>query len=102
MKRLVVAVAVLGLSGQAVAQEFRASISGQITDSTGAVIAGASVAGTNLERNAVTQTVSNNVGRYVVELLLPGQYTLTAERPGCKKFVNTGLKLGGSDQLRLD
>ena len=102
MKRLVVAVAVLVLSGQAVAQEFRASISGQITDSTGAVIAGASVAVTNLERNAVTQTVSNNVGRYVVEFLLPGHYTLTAERPGFKKFVNTGIKLEASDHLALD
>ena len=38
------AVATLILAGQAVAQEFRASISGQIADTTGAAVAGAAMA----------------------------------------------------------
>jgi hypothetical protein len=92
MKLLTVAAAVLLITGQAVAQEFRASISGQVADSTGAVIAS----------NATTQTVSNNVGCCVVEFLLPGHYTLAVERPGFKKFVNTGITLEGSDHLALD
>src|SRR5260370_20937037 len=102
MQCLAVAVAVVVLAGQAIAQEFRASISGQIADSSGAVIAGVTVVVTNLERNASTETVSNNVGRYVVEFLLPGHYTLMVEKPGFKKFVNTGIKLEASDHLALD
>lgn len=102
MRRFAVALAVSVLAVQAFAQEFRASISGQVTDSTGAVITGATVLVRNLERNTFTETVSNNVGRYVVEFLLPGQYILTAEKPGFKRFVNTGIKLEGSDHLALD
>src|SRR5260370_42642179 len=103
MKRLAaVAIAIFALLGQAVAQEFRASISGQVSDSTGAVIAGATVKVTNVERNTSTETASNSAGRYVVEFLLPGHYTLTAEKSGFKQFVYKGISLGSADHISLD
>ena len=66
------------LAGSASAQEFRASVSGQVTDSTGAIVSGAIVTVTSLERNTSAQAISNTAGRYVIEFLLPGHYTLTA------------------------
>ena len=70
------------ISGAVFAQEFRASVAGQVTDSTGATVPGAEVVVTSLERNTSFRTVSNSAGRYVLEFLLPGHYTLTAEKSG--------------------
>jgi hypothetical protein len=90
------------LAAPVFAQEFRASVSGQVTDSTGAIIPGAEVAVTSLERNTSFRTVSNSAGRYVIEFLLPGRYTLNAEKSGFKKLVHTGISLESADHLALD
>jgi hypothetical protein len=102
MNNLKIVIGILILAGQSAAQEFRASISGQTTDSTGAVVAGAELTVTSTERNTTTRTVSNASGRYVMEFLPPGQYTLTVEKPGFKKLVRGGLKLEAADHLSLD
>src|SRR5258708_2954691 len=88
--------------GPLFAQEFRASITGQVTDSSGAPMAGADVTVTSVERNTSSRTVSNAAGRYVLEFLLPGHYALTAEKAGFKKLVRTGINLAGADHLSLD
>jgi hypothetical protein len=102
MKHLSFALAASSLFAALFAQEFRASIAGQVTDSTGAIIPGAEVAVTSIERNTTDRTTSNSAGRYVVEFLLPGHYTLTVEKPGFKKVVRTGLNLEGADHLALN
>src|SRR5260370_42395894 len=102
MKRLPVAVGVCVFAGQCFAQEFRASVSGEVTDSTGATVAGAVVTVTSAERNTNTGAVTNAAGRYLVQFLLPGHYTLTAEKPGFKKLVRTGISLEAADRLSLD
>lgn len=88
--------------GPASAQEFRASVSGQVTDSTGAIVPAAAVTVTSTERNTSFQATSNPSGRYVIEFLLPGKYTVTAEKPGFKKLIYPAITLAANDHLSLD
>ena len=68
--------------GGAAGQSTTGSISGQITDQSGAALSGVDIAvvqaGTGLER----RQVSDATGYYRVLNLNPGQYTVTAELPG--------------------
>ncbi len=82
-------------------QEFRASISGDITDPTGAPVEGARIVVTSVERNTSVETFSNAAGRYLVQFLLPGHYVVTAETAGFKKFVREGIVLAAADRLGL-
>jgi hypothetical protein len=81
------------LSVAAWAQEFRATISGRISDAAGAAVVGAQVIVTNLETNAVNRSVSSESGDYVIPALPPGRYKLEVEASGFKKAVRENLTL---------
>jgi len=103
MKRIVYSfVLLLTLSLGALAQDFRATISGQVVDSSGALVQGAHVVVLSLERNVSTDTESNASGRYVLQDLIPGAYVLSVEKAGFKKFVQQNVKLEANDKLGLD
>ncbi|HEV2498291.1 MAG TPA: carboxypeptidase regulatory-like domain-containing protein [Terriglobia bacterium] len=68
--------------GRAAAQVASAGINGTVTDSSGAVVPGASVTLTNVNTSARRVTVSNNVGNYTLVDILPGTYTLEARKRG--------------------
>src|SRR5262249_2540758 len=74
-------------------QAFTGSISGIVNDPTGAVVSGAVITVTGLEKNTVFRTMSNATGLYVVSQLPPGRYQVTAEQPGFRKFVLDSLPL---------
>ena len=84
------------------AQEFRATISGVVADPAGAPVEGAKVVATSVERNVPYDAATNSAGRYVVQFLLPGKYTLTVEKPGFKKFVREDVALLSADKLAID
>lgn len=86
----------------AAAQEFRASITGQVTDSSGAPIAGAKVTVTNVERSTTTDAVSNGKGIYLVQFLLPGHYIVDVDSPGFKHYVQRGISLEAADHPTID
>jgi hypothetical protein len=102
MLRCASLLSVVFLSVAVFAQEFRASVSGQVTDSTGAIVPGAAVTMTSVERNTSVHAISNASGRYVVEFLLPGHYTLAAEKPGFKKLIRPAINLAANDHVSLD
>ena len=66
----------------ACAQEFRALISGQVTDSSGGNVAGATVTATNGNTNVSVGTTTNAEGRYVLAQVPAGPYTMTCEAKG--------------------
>jgi hypothetical protein len=68
------------------AQEFRSTLTGRVTDSSGAVVAGAKIAAIEQDTNTRYETVSNADGLYTFPLLLQGTYQLTAEIRGFKKY----------------
>jgi hypothetical protein len=84
------------------AQVATAELSGEILDTTGAAVAQAKVSATSTATNQVHETVSNAAGRYVISLLPPGEYLLSAEAPGFKKLVQTGIVLQINQQAELN
>lgn len=91
---------VLALPSQA--QEVRASLSGIVSDSTGAAVVGATVTLTSVERNTATTTQSNEIGNYVFPFVSPGNYTLAVEQTGFKKYVRQSIVLAAQDRARAD
>lgn len=85
MKKYLVAIfcIVLLLSGAvAVAQTITGSVRGTVTDPSGAVVAGAKVAVTNIGTGVTTRTATDKSGLYNVGFLVLGNYTVTATAPG--------------------
>jgi hypothetical protein len=82
----------LGLAAcctSAFAQSGAGSIQGTITDSTGAVISGASVHVVQQSTNVAFDTKSNSVGFYQVPSLFTGTYVVTTSAAGFKTQVTT-------------
>ncbi len=64
------------------AQADLGSISGVVTDASGAVVAKATVTVTNLATGAVRSSVTNNKGEYSIAQLIPATYTVAITAPG--------------------
>ena len=77
----------------ALAQDFRALISGVVRDSSGAVVPGATVAMRNVETNLTSTVKSANDGAYSIPQLPLGTYELAVEAPGFKKYTRSGITL---------
>src|SRR5712692_2760259 len=84
------------------AQEYRASLLGVVTDSSGAAVAGASIKVTNVESGVTASSRTNNDGSYVVPYLLPGRYALLVEQAGFKAFERSPIELRVNDRSRVD
>src|SRR5262249_16285517 len=101
--RLSVSLFCLFLSiGQAFTQEFRGSMIGRVSDSTGASVVGARITVTNVGMNTSTTVKSDEGGNYSAFYLTPGQYTVTVEVQGFKKLVRQGVEVRIADRLTLD
>lgn len=95
---VVVLALVFGLSNLSFAQdETTATITGQVTDSTGAAIPNATVVVKNVSTGIERQAQSNEDGNYTVFPLIPGDYTMTVEQQGFKKYVQN-LTLNAKDR----
>jgi hypothetical protein len=68
------------------AQDTRARVQGLITDSTQAVIAGATVSLKNDNTGVQATQQTNQGGVYLFDYVLPGNYTITVEMSGFKQF----------------
>src|SRR5581483_8220974 len=82
-----------------VAQEFRSTLTGKITDPSGAVVPNARVTATKSDTNSQFQTLSNQDGLYTLPFLPPGPYGLTAEASGFKKYVQSGIQIGSDTRV---
>src|SRR5208282_5633049 len=99
---LLLVVLMLVSSQNAAAQANRASITGTVTDSTGAVVAGVEVTATNTGTNVPTKTVSNGDGIYVIPNLFPGQYSVEFKRDGFETLLRPAVTLESTEVARLD
>jgi hypothetical protein len=90
---LLTAALVLATAGGGVAQEFRATVRGQVVDSSQAALPGATVTILNQETNEVAAATTNQDGSYTVPFLRPGLYTLTVEMQGFQKHTRAGMRL---------
>jgi hypothetical protein len=79
-----------------------ASISGTVTDPSGAVVVGATVTATNVDTHIVTTQTTNAQGFYSFQALPLGNYTIDIEKSGFKSYRQTGLVLDVSSALVAD
>src|SRR5947208_3266822 len=80
------AAAVLLLASNASAQVDRATLSGVVKDSAGAVLPGATVTVTNTGTSVTQEQQTSATGSYLIVNLIPGQYRLDISLTGFKKF----------------
>jgi hypothetical protein len=99
--RLYVLVICFGFRGALFAQD-TASITGTVTDPTGAAIAGAQVSVLSQEHGINRATTSNASGDYLFAALPIGPYNLTVAAPGFKKFKATDIILRVAGKARVD
>ncbi len=88
--------------GLLLAQSPQATISGIVTDSTGAVVPGVQVTAINPATTQRTTAVTNGQGFFVLTQLPIGRYTVEAEKSGFKKFVQQELTLTTGATVALD
>jgi Carboxypeptidase regulatory-like domain len=84
------------------AQGTQGRISGTVTDQTGAVIPGATVTVTDMQRGIPRNLTTDRSGEYVAPSLLPGTYTVRAEAKGFKAIENSNLLLEVGKDIRVD
>ncbi len=84
------------------AQFDRGTITGTVTDPSGAVIPKAEVIATNTDTGVMSQTVTNEVGLYRLSNIPIGPYEIKITAPGFKTHTRTGLTLTVAQTLRLD
>ena len=77
-------------------------ITGIVTDTTGAVLPGASVNVTNAATGLAFSTISTETGAYSAPNLPPGAYKLSVELPGFKKYERSGLTVSAAQTLKVD
>ncbi|MEO7672988.1 MAG: carboxypeptidase-like regulatory domain-containing protein, partial [Pyrinomonadaceae bacterium] len=71
------------------AQGTTSRVTGSVTDSSGAAVSGATVTLTSGGTNASITTQTSDGGSYVFDLIQAGNYTVTVEKQGFKKFIST-------------
>ncbi|HEV2273648.1 MAG TPA: TonB-dependent receptor [Acidobacteriaceae bacterium] len=78
------------------------TISGHITDASGASLPGAKVQITERETGITSSTVTNATGYYSVPLLKPGDYSVQVEKNGFKTSLHSNLVLQVAQVLEED
>src|SRR5262245_5310582 len=79
-----------------------ATVIGTVTDSSGAVIAGAAVAVKNTGTGAVRNVTTDEQGRYRAPDLLIGQYEIEGSNAGFQTVVRRGITLTTGAELVVD
>jgi hypothetical protein len=86
----------------ALGQAGSADLTGQVSDSAGALLPGAKVTATDIQTGVSIETDSGAAGVYVFTNLRPGVYAVAAEAAGFQKLVRSGITLITGERTRLD
>jgi len=92
----------LCLSLPAYPQSDRGVLTGTVTDSSGAVIPGASVTATNTATNVSASTVTTEGGFYAIPALQPGTYKVRVELTGFKAYEQSQVVIAAATTVRVD
>ncbi len=104
MKRVALGliIAVGLLSGSLAAQAVTGTILGTVTDTTGAIIPGATITLTHAGTGLTRTVVSDSAGEYTVPSLPTGKYRVTAELSGFKTVTQPDVDLGVDQHVRIN
>jgi len=84
------------------AQEVSASITGTITDATGALVASASVTAKDVDRGTTYTTTTNEAGAFLFPRIPPGRYEVRIEAKGFKALIRRDIVLEVNQRARMD
>src|SRR5581483_1879569 len=84
------------------AQTATGNIVGRVTDTSGAVIAGAQVTALNPEKGLTFRTVTDQEGMYRFYYLAPATYTLTVTQTGFSTVERPGVQLQSNESPEVD
>lgn len=79
-----------------------AQMTGRVTDSSGAVLAGVQVSITNTETGVARAVTTNDLGYYTAPLLMRGAYRVEVQLAGFKSITRSGVVLDDGQVLRAD
>ena len=102
MRSLSIAFFTLLFAAGLFAQGDRGTITGTIADPAGAVVANAAIEARHVATGTVYDTTSTNTGNYTLTQLPVGNYELTVQVPGFKKYTRAGLTVEVAGILRVD
>jgi hypothetical protein len=100
--KLAILAGITGLFTHMAYSQSLADIRGTLSDSSGAAMADCSITVTNLDTNQVRRTATNAAGAYDVPDLVPGRYSVTAEKSGFQTSIRTGIVLQVDLVARID
>ena len=80
-------------------QEFRSTLTGRVTDPSGAAVPNAKIQVRNIDTDSRFNTVSGPDGYYTVPFLAPGPYDVTTEASGFKQSVLGGIQVPTATQV---
>lgn len=94
--------AAVACAAPASAQTVTGSLVGSVTDRSGAVIPGAAVLASDVERGTTRTTVTNAEGQYTIASLSPGTYRVTIELTGFRTFARDEVPIEINTTVRID
>lgn len=83
------------------AQNAPATIAGQVTDETGGLLPGVTITVKDAKTGRERVVVTDPVGRFLVDQLVPGSYTVTASLSGFQPVERSGVDVGSGGTTRL-
>src|SRR6267378_2178222 len=90
------------MNGTAVAQTSRGTLTGVITDPTGAAVVTATVTITHLDTNVKRQTITNDAGVYRFDAVDLGTYSLSVQKTGFRRHDTTGVEIQAAHTTDID
>lgn len=102
MRVFLAAILFAGLGASSLhSQGLTGSVSGTVTDQSGAAIPGAEITLTNVETSQTRRTTSTGSGDFVFTQILPGTFRLSVAAKGFKRYEQTDFVLSSSERLVL-
>ncbi|MBL8213937.1 MAG: TonB-dependent receptor [Bryobacterales bacterium] len=102
MSKLTCVAFLLALPSAVWAQIGTSTLTGRVTDTTGAVIAGAAVNVVQVTTNFTFNATTNTEGLYRILSLQPGRYRVSVEAQGFKKAIRDDVELRVGDTYAVD
>ena len=102
MPRLLVAVCILCVLSGVVSAQTAGSITGEVTDATGATVPDAAVTVISTQTNAARESVTNASGLYTVPELAPGIYSVRIAKQGFDTITKTNIEIQVQQTVRVD
>jgi hypothetical protein len=92
----------LGVLCPASAQEITGSITGVVSDNSGAVVPEATVIAANMDTGAEARVATDGNGLFLLPLLRAGRYRLGVEKSGFQRHQIDDVRVNTSERLRID